>query len=72
MSEWVSVKDRLPEKMADVLMYFREGNMTVGFWYDGDEHITFWSSYTDGGYYTDCDSEPTHWMPLSEPPKDGE
>lgn len=65
--EWISVKDRLPDKQADVLMLFGH-NMAVGFWYDGDEDVTFWCAYADNGYYTDCDAEPTHWMPLPEPP----
>lgn len=70
MSEWISVKDRLPGKGNDVLMYFDTGNMAVGFWHDGDECFTFWSAYADYGWYTDCDFEPTHWMPLPEPPKE--
>lgn len=70
MMEWISVSDRLPERKQDVLMYFDTGNMAVGFWYDGDETITFWSAYTDDGWYADCDCEPLYWMPLPEPPKE--
>lgn len=67
--EWISIKERLPDKGADVLMWF-ESNMTVGFWHDTDESHIFWCAFTDEGYYTDCDSEPTYWMPLPEPPKE--
>lgn len=70
ISEWISVSDRLPERKQDVLMYFDTGNMAVGFWYDGDETITFWSAYTDDGWYADCDCEPLYWMPLPPAPKE--
>lgn len=71
MSEWSSVKDRLPEINKDVLMYFAvEKNMAVGFLQEIDEHVTFWGAYPDGGWWTSCDCEPTHWMPLPEPPKE--
>lgn len=66
---WISVKDGLPEKQADVLMLF-DHNMAVGFWYDTDEDTTFWCAYTDDEFYTDCDVEPTHWMPLPERTKE--
>ena len=67
--QWISVKDRLPEIKQDVLMCFDSGNMAVGFWYDGDEDITFWCANTDDGWYTDCDCMPLYWMPLPELPK---
>lgn len=67
-NKWVSVEERLPEKKQDVLMFFKSGNMAVGWWHDLDEHITFWCAYTDDGFYTDCDDMPTHWMPLPTPP----
>lgn len=66
---WIPVTERLPEKQKDVLIYFENGNAAVGFWHDQDEDVTFWCAYTDGGYYTDCEAEPTHWMPLPEPPE---
>lgn len=62
--QWISVKERLPDEGIDVLMRF-EQNMAVGFRLECD-----WCAYTDDGYYTDCDSKPTHWMPLPEPPKE--
>lgn len=66
--KWISVEDRLPDKQSDVLMLFKH-NMAVGFWHDGDEDVTFWCAYTDDVFYTDCDEEPTHWMPLPQAPK---
>ena len=71
-NKWISVKEKLPEKKQDVLMLFKSGNMAVGWWYDADEHITFWCAYTDDNFYTDCDEMPTHWMPLpAQPAKEG-
>ena len=67
---WIPVTERLPERKQDVLMCFDTGNMAVGWWYDRDEVITFWSAYSDDGWYTDCDCEPLYWMPLPEPPKE--
>jgi len=71
-NEWVSVKEKLPEKKQDVLMLFKSGNMAVGWWHDADEHVTFWCAYTDDYFYTDCDEMPTHWMSLPEPPDRGQ
>ncbi len=68
--QWISVYDKLPEIKQDVLMYFDSGNMAVGFWHDGDEHITFWCAYTDDGWFADCDCMPLYWMPLPEPPEE--
>ena len=66
-NEWMRVEERLPEPGEDALLYFGgNGNtMTVGGRYEvGDG----WYSITDSEYYTDCDTPPTHWMPLPAPP----
>lgn len=58
--EWISVKDRLPEKKQRVIVRCRTVGTTVGW--------ILWREWlTDLG--KGC-SEVTHWMPLPEPPED--
>jgi len=68
MSEWISVKDRLPEKQMEVLAYY---GFDRG---DGDLGMRFFGVLT----YFAFDTQPhfqheglglsvTHWMPLPEP-----
>ena len=69
MSEWISVKDELPENGAELLVSVvdKEGN-----------HKGFTCCrYFDGFTLIECDwkngkqrSPDTHWMPLPEPPND--
>lgn len=76
MSEWISVKDRLPKWEEKVLVYCKPD--------DGDnfqswsgcqtailpEGFTqFLESLTNCGC-TSLDGPVTHWMPLPEPPKE--
>ena len=65
MSEWISVKDRLPEfgekvlitdVSGDVLVYSLEQTCSGECWWEDE----YWNWYNDV----------THWMPLPEPPKD--
>lgn len=75
--EWISVEDRLPEDDTNVLVLFN-GEIKIGFmtW----EHPTYeetWESYKywDESYHDGQGWEHweiTHWMPLPEPPKEGE
>lgn len=65
VSEWVSVKDRLPENFQTVLMartdgtiychMYCENTQTDGCWVD--DYLNWFSVY-----------DVTHWMPLPEPP----
>lgn len=76
--QWISVKERMPEKSCQVLCYSESGeifnaeydsNIDVAF------QIGFWDQYYDDtlGFYGEdwnpCDTV-THWMPLPEPPKE--
>lgn len=57
--EWISVKDRLPEADKTVLVY-EDDDMCFAYY---SKMYKCWVSYGIA-----C--EPTHWMPLSEPPKE--
>jgi hypothetical protein len=71
--QWISVKDRLPEEDAAVLVYGQVLNdppdiIGVRRMYKGDqEWKRTWES-EDGFIYDEDDV--THWMPLLPPPKD--
>lgn len=72
--QWISVKDRLPNLMQDVLIFFDDrcvegGNMAVGFLRDTDEHLTFWGAWCDGGWNMQCEESPMFWMPLPKNPE---
>ena len=59
-TKWIPVTERLPEPETEVLTY-RESGIQVEFW---------WKNYWDNDEFTSCPV--THWMPLPEPPRDGE
>jgi hypothetical protein len=67
MSEWISVNDRLPEKIPEVkyihvLAIHKDwDNFCRILLYDADE-LEFTSGYGDT-------QKATHWMPLPDPPK---
>ena len=69
MSEWISVKDRMPEAGQFVLAY---GDACQG-WTDGPKIAVFrWYSDYWWDANMDCelaDTMPTHWMPLPGTPK---
>jgi len=61
MSEWISVKDRMPPDDDAVLVFWLDD--------EGDEcfRVDRWlDMYTEWQVY---DGEYTHWMPLPEAPK---
>ena len=62
MIKWISVKDRLPEKQMNYLVYVPPCYVNVVY-YNGFEWVV------DVGEYCFSAYEITHWMPLPEPPK---
>lgn len=56
MYEWISVKDRLPDKIGKVLVID-----------NGKIDINSWAGKYEGWYY--ANKNITHWMPLPELPK---
>lgn len=66
MPEWISVKDRLPEKGEDVLVF--------GYWHEKWQPLMcYLSPHRNGEWFTTVAGqqvyEVTHWMPLPELPK---
>ncbi len=64
MTEWISVKDRLPKSRFVVLAYEKPLNTINMSFYENNSES--WID-CDSGYYL---NSVTHWMPLPEPPKE--
>lgn len=69
MTEWISVKDRLPEVFDEVLVYYN-GFIAVA-WRETEKiknGIVGWH-WNLQKYYPESLVNVTHWMPLPEPPE---
>ena len=62
VGEWISVDDRMPEKMGEVLVVLY-GRVCIA-WYHGN------GQFETGSGLICYAEEVTHWMPLPEPPKE--
>lgn len=71
---WISCKDRMPEANEPVLFIFNTESGFKAVMYGWHETIkglgSGWHQAGVGG--ARADEEVTHWMPLPEPPKDGD
>ena len=63
-SKWIPVTERLPGDFDEVLIYC------------GSYHEIGWYDPVDKSWRSDflgsCTEDVTHWMPMPEPPKEGE
>ena len=71
MSEWISVKERLPELHTSVLVY-RKNLSGMGGYVNIDHMDVMWADDEPmwSGDVLTWKSRVTHWMPLPEPPVD--
>ena len=65
MNKWISVKEKLPALGEEVLCFFEDGSMAVGYCYPLYE---MWMACTGDNFRIDMDGEPIYWMPLPKPP----
>jgi len=70
--DWISVKDRLPEKWKRIMLFNHHEGISIGVLADTgwglDENYI--SDHCHAGYdFIRHMSSITHWMPLPEPPK---
>ena len=63
MTEWISVKDRLPTFNDQVIFYESENAVYTGYL---SEYGIF---YIKCRYWVGPKCKPTHWMPLPEKPE---
>lgn len=61
--EWISVKDRLPERKEDVYLCCIASDA-----FPGTRYIRIFKFYGDGTW--ERGGNVTHWMPLPKPPKE--
>jgi hypothetical protein len=66
MSEWINVKDELPDEYVDVIIYYCKDWNAKQTW-----HVDMGYRSFDDFILTDVGHvSATHWMPLPEPPKE--
>lgn len=69
MTEWISVKDRLPEVFDEVIVYFN-GSISIA-WRETEKRkrgIVGWH-WDSQMSYPESLVNVTHWMPLPNPPE---
>jgi len=69
MSQWISVKDRLPEPCESILLAGETACKSCSPLKVRNGKMNRQKNFEFGEF--DCPFYATHWMPLPEPPKDG-
>lgn len=67
--EWISVTNRLPNQGFEVIICDSDGNVSTAWYFNNlTRHLP------NGWYDNEYDTvyNVTHWMPLPQPPKQGE
>lgn len=62
--KWISVKNKLPEPLVDVLCTFNDGG------YEPKIVDRGWMFYDGSWPYEEIYGKATHWMPMPEPAED--
>lgn len=75
MSEWISVKDRLPEQFIDVLVWCVSSvvfPIPEGTSYAGVDSFVLWNDGVESSFRTDRFNygKVTHWCAIPAPPKE--
>ena len=70
MSNWISVKDKMPESKKGVIIHLTSGFITVGYLTSNTPHERKWQLFGDKvTLFVEDATEVSHWQPLPEPPK---
>lgn len=65
MSEWIGVRDSLPDIGKRVLVYVCRGDAKIDIDMLDPDYVD-----TPEPWFTYCKDAITHWMPLPKPPKE--
>jgi hypothetical protein len=72
-SLWISVKDRIPERLTCVIGLLKDKTQVVVCQCDWKDVCDNWHFMPQTDFQNICDFEDiTHWMPLLQPPKEPE